>query len=187
MSLGLTMRHYGNGVLHELIWGTQMDVRSSVICDRPKSGPWSRIYGSVTGPTLMGRSNLGAEPILMHGVAPHMCDESSATLLGGEAGGRSPALPLDLGTWCRCTIRAAPAWPDVPFSARSLSPGMRRSLCASNAARPCPVSTFDFEPTHVARTACPRAACRLRTAGGRTVDNAGADTNLTARRAEPGR
>jgi len=75
-----------SAIPHELILGTQMDVRSSVICDRPKSGPWSRIYGSVTGPTLMGRSNLGAEPILMHGVAPHMCDESSATLLRGSRG-----------------------------------------------------------------------------------------------------
>jgi hypothetical protein len=36
MSLGLTMRHYGNGVLHELISGTQMGVRSSVICDLAK-------------------------------------------------------------------------------------------------------------------------------------------------------
>src|SRR5262249_31864948 len=89
--------------------------------------------------------------------------------------------------WCRCTIRAAPAWPVVPLFARSLSPGMRRSLCASNAARLVPFPHSIFEPTHVARTACPRAACRLRTAGGRTVDNAGADTNLTARRAEPGR
>src|SRR4051794_4689859 len=84
---------FGNGVPHESSSCTQMGVRSSAICDRPKSGPWSRIYGSVTGPTLMGRSNLEAEPILMHGVAPHMCDESSATLLGGEAGGRSPGLP----------------------------------------------------------------------------------------------
>jgi hypothetical protein len=51
----------------------------------------------------MGRSNLEAEPILMHGVAPHMCDKSSATLLGGEAGGRSPGflLATSLGniTW----------------------------------------------------------------------------------------
>jgi hypothetical protein len=30
----------------------------------------------------------------MHGVAPHMCDKSHATLLDREAGGRSPALPL---------------------------------------------------------------------------------------------
>src|SRR5437763_11191305 len=35
----------------------------------------------------------------MHGVAPHMCDKSSATLLGGEAGGRSPGLPFGSVTW----------------------------------------------------------------------------------------
>jgi hypothetical protein len=69
----------------------------AVICPRvrlKKSGLSLRIYGNVDLPTLMGRSNLEAEPSLTHGVAPHMCDESSAALLGGEAGGRSPELPF---------------------------------------------------------------------------------------------
>jgi hypothetical protein len=42
---------------------------------------------------VLGRSNLATRRFLMHGVAPHMCDKSSATLLGGEAGGRSPGIP----------------------------------------------------------------------------------------------
>jgi hypothetical protein len=65
-------------------------------------------------PTLMGRSNLEAEPILTHGVAPHMCDESFATLLGGEAGGRSPVLPLESKCARRPrSSRAAPAGASV--------------------------------------------------------------------------
>src|SRR5580658_6184731 len=38
----------------------------------------------------MGRSNLEAQPILMHGVAPRMCDKPHAPLLGGKPGVAPP-------------------------------------------------------------------------------------------------
>ena len=99
---------------------------------RPAKEPglWSRIHGSVSVPTLMGRSNLEAEPVLMHGVAPHMCDESSAALLGGEAGGRSPALPLGIGTRRPCSIRVAQAWPALPLPLAGPFPTMSLELRA---------------------------------------------------------
>ena len=66
---------------------------------------------------LLARSNLEAKPILMHGVAPHMCDTSPrATLLDREGGGRSPALPLERAA-------SAPVWDRawyVAFPARRL-------------------------------------------------------------------
>ena len=39
---------------------------------------------------LLARSNLEAKPILMRGVAPHMCDKSACTLLDRKPGVAPP-------------------------------------------------------------------------------------------------